>query len=155
MQTISFPILTYWRKRRKSCLRYHQEEFCNQQRHVFISANRYQLRWLGTCKPCLGLFWHYCSKDKSDSKIFSQLYRSWLQGDLGGISTIFDATFRMRDGGAVLLGTIFQITRNRQNTRAAEYRGFCGRNWTWNGTFDKSGESQRWLGINRRQLQCQ
>ena len=152
MQTVSF--FQTKEKRRKSCLRYHQEELWNQQRHV-LSANRYQVRWLGSWGPCLGLFWHYCSKDKSDSKIFSQLYRSWLQGDLGGISTIFDATFRMRDGGTVLLGTIFRITRNRQNTRPAEYRGFCGRNWTWNGTFDKSGESQRWLGINRRQLQCQ
>ena len=152
MQTVSF--FQTKEKRRKSCLRYHQEELCNQQRHV-LSANRYQVRWLGSWGPCLGLFWHYCSKDKSDSKIFSQLYRSWLQGDLGGISTIFDATFRMRDGGTVLLGTIFQITRNRQNTRPAEYKGFCWRNWTWNGTFDKSGESRRWLGINWRQLQCQ
>ena len=33
---------------------------------------------------------------------FSQLNHSWLHGDLGGISTIFDPTFRMRDGASAL-----------------------------------------------------
>ena len=152
MQTVSF--FQTKEKRRKSCLRYHQEELWNQQRHV-LSANRYQVRWLGSWDPVLDFSDIIVQRTSLIVKYFPSCIVLDYRVTLVASAQYLTPHLEWEMEGLYCWA---QYSESQETDRAHGERStedFFLRNWTWNGTFDKSGESRRWLGINRRQLQCQ